>query len=247
MDKKHYCATLALGTALAVPLLATGGCSRAVADEPAKAAPQPAPFEKEIEAFEQQDKKAPPPADAVLFIGSSSFRRWSTLAHDFPEIPVINRGFGGSTIADSVRYVPRIVLPYKPRLIVMFAGGNDLDGGKTPAQVTKDFEAFVAAVRATLPAVPIAYISINPSIKRWKEDDKIRETNRLIADYMRTQPKLTFIESYSGMLGPDGKPQKALLIEDGLHLNSDGYKAWTAIIKAPILKLYEDVKTEAAA
>src|SRR3954462_2033114 len=110
-----------------------------------------APFEKEIEAFEAADKTNPPPKNAILFIGSSSIRMWKDLAKDFPEFQVINRGFGGSEISDSVHYADRIVLPYHPRQIIMYAGGNDIHGGKSPEQVFSDFKAFVGAVRKALP------------------------------------------------------------------------------------------------
>jgi lysophospholipase L1-like esterase len=203
-------------------------------------------WEKDIQAFEDQDKKTPPPTDAALFIGGAGFRQWSTLAQDFSEIPVINRGFGGSEISESTRYVDRIVLPYKPRIVVMFAGGNDLENGKTPAQVQKDFKAFVAKVRTGLPEVPIVYISVNASLARWDNHDKIVEANRLIAEYTHDQPKLSFIDSYSAMLGPDGQPQQSLLRADGLHLNKAGYKAWAAIIKPPLLKLYEEAGPKTA-
>jgi lysophospholipase L1-like esterase len=239
---------VALAILTLCPLFA--GCDTTKADvgsTPAEnAAPKTAPWEKEIQAFEEQDKKTPPPADVALFIGSSSFRLWSTLAQDFSEIPVINLGFGGSEISDGTRYAERIVLPYKPRIVVMFAGGNDLERGKTPAQVLEDFKAFIAKVRAGLPDVPIVYISINPTIRRWKDDDKTREANRLFAEYIHDKPHLAFIDSYSALLGPDGKPQSALLREDGLHLNKEGYKVWASIIKSPILKLYEDAKAKAA-
>src|SRR5687767_185738 len=100
-------------------------------------APSPAesPFEKEIRAFEAADAKHGPTSGGVLFVGSSSIRLWTTLAKDFPELPVINRGFGGSQIADSIRYAPRIVLPYKPKTIILYAGDNDLADGKSPEQV----------------------------------------------------------------------------------------------------------------
>lgn len=199
-------------------------------------------WEKDIAAFEEQDRKSPPPADAALFIGSSSFRLWTNLAQDFSEIPVINRGFGGSEIADSTHYVDRIVLPYKPRLIVMFAGTNDIAGGKQPEQVLKDFQEFVSKVRAGLPGIPIAYVSMNQTLSRWHLRDKMSEANRLIQKYTRTQRGLTFLDSATPLLGPDGKPQKSLLREDELHLNAEGYKAWKAIIKPPILKLYRRAK-----
>jgi len=213
----------------------------------AQAAPAPAqqqkraPFEGEIAAFEAADRKSLPPSDAVLFIGSSSIKLWTTLAKDFPELTVINRGFGGSTIADSVRYTPRIVLPYKPRMIVLYAGGNDIHNGMTPQEVEKDFERFVTGVHPALPRTRIVYVSINPSVARWAEEDRELEANRLIAEYIRENDgklgKLSYLDSHAKLLSPEGKPRPEILRADGLHLNADGYVLWTSILKPEILKL----------
>jgi len=108
-------------------------------------------WEREIQAFEAADRGNPPPQGAVLFIGSSTIRMWKTLAQDFPEHKVLNRGFGGCQIADCTYYADRIVVPYNPRLIVLRAGGNDIAAGKSPEQVRGDFQAFVDKVRAKLP------------------------------------------------------------------------------------------------
>lgn len=190
-----------------------------------------APFDKEIRAFEVADAKQPPPRNAVLFVGSSSIRLWSTLAQDFPDFPVINRGFGGSEIADSTRYADRIVIPYHPRRIVMYAGDNDIAKGKSPQQVAEDFRAFVEKVRAALPDVPISYICIKPSPQRWKLVDKIKQANHLIDQYAATQKNIDYIDVFAPMLGPDGTPRKELFRDDGLHLNHEGYELWTSIIR----------------
>lgn len=201
------------------------------------------PWEKEIRAFEEQDKAAPPPSDAALFIGSSSIRLWKTLASDFPEIPVINRGFGGSEIADSTRFVERIVVPYKPRLIVLYAGSNDINSGKSPTQVRGDFVDFVSKVHASLPDVMIAFISINPAQSRWSQQGRVQEANRLIADYSRRERNLVFLNSYPAFLGPNGMPQKSLYIGDNLHLSAEGYAVWKATLKPNLLGLYRSAKS----
>ncbi len=208
---------------------------------PTQAQPKKAPFENEIIAFEAADKKSPPPLGAVLFVGSSSIRLWKTLAKDFPKLTVINRGFGGSQIADSVRYADRIVLPYKPRMIVFYAGTNDINAGKSPAQVLKDFQAFVDKVHAALPATRIVFISINPSVARWKQEEKILEANRLIASFVRDNDgktaKLTYLDTHAKLLSPEGKPRPEILRTDGLHLNDKGYELWTAVLKPQLLPL----------
>jgi lysophospholipase L1-like esterase len=190
-----------------------------------------APFEKEIKAFEAADQKEPPPKDAVLFIGSSTFRIWKTMPADFPGLAVINRGFGGSQIDDSTRYADQIAIPYHPRRIVMYAGDNDLAAKKTPEQVLAEFQDFVKKVRGALPDVPISFISIKPSIARWKLIEQIKEANRLIEQYARSEKNIDFIDIFPVMLGPDGKPRKELFRPDGLHMNAEGYALWIPIIR----------------
>ena len=189
-------------------------------------------YEPEIRAFEEADRKQMPPAGGVLFVGSSSIRLWRTLADDFPGLKVINRGFGGSQIPDSTRYAPRIVIPYRPKTIVLYAGDNDIAAGRAPEQVLADFEAFVKTVRAELPDVRILFIAIKPSVARWALVDKIRDANRLVKDFAEADPKrsLGYIDIFTPMLGDDGKPRKELLVEDGLHLSPAGYELWTSIV-----------------
>ena len=193
-------------------------------------------YENDIKAFEAADQKQPPPKDAVLFIGSSTFRIWKTMPEDFKGIEVINRGFGGSQIDDSTRYADRIVIPYHPRRIVMYAGDNDLAAKKTPQQVLAEFQDFVKKVRGGLPDVPISYISIKPSIARWKLIEQITEANRLIEQFAKSQKDIDFIDIFPVMLGPDGKPRKELFRPDGLHMDAAGYALWIPIIRQRIEK-----------
>ena len=194
-----------------------------------------AKFEKEIAAFEQADRKSPPPQDAVLFVGDSAIRMWKSLATDFPEHQVINRGFGGSELSDSVYFADRIVIPYHPRLIVVKAGGNDLNGGKSPERIAADFKAFVATVRAKLPSVRIAYQSTNPNIGRWKQKELRLKTNALIKALVAEGINLDFIEVWDPFLDKEGNPRKDLFLADGLHNNAAGYKVLAEIVR-PHLK-----------
>jgi lysophospholipase L1-like esterase len=192
-------------------------------------------FESEIKKFEEADKQAPPPKGAVLFVGSSSIRFWKDLDKDFPATKVINRGFGGSQIGDSTYFADRIVIPYSPRMIVLYAGDNDLAGGKSPEKVFADYKDFVAKVRQHLANVSIAYISIKPSLARWQLTDQIKATNELIRGYVSHNKNLAFIDIFPAMLGTDGKPRPELYVKDGLHMTPEGYSAWRAIV-APYLK-----------
>jgi lysophospholipase L1-like esterase len=208
-----------------------------LADKPASApAIKPSSnYENEIAAFEAADKKAPPAEGAILFIGDSAIRMWKSLAEDFPDQKVINRGFGGSQMIDSVYYADRIAIPYKPRLIIVKAGGNDLTAGKSPEQILADFGAFVDKVRDKLPDVRIAYQGINPNPARWNQKEKREKTNALIKDYVASGKNLDFIEIWDVFLGPDGLPREDLFIKDRLHNNAAGYKIMADAVR-PHLK-----------
>jgi lysophospholipase L1-like esterase len=221
--------------------LATAGEGRAASRDAASpdalvaATPVPdLPFEAEIRAFEAADRKRTPKPGPVVFIGSSSIRLWDSVARDFPRYPVLNRGFGGSHVADSVRYVHRIVVPYRPRLVVMYAGTNDIDAGKTPEAVAADFQAFTARIWADLPRTEIAFISIAPNPARWAEVERVREANRLIERTCAADPRLHFIDVFPRMLGRDGQPRPELFIEDRLHMNRKGYEVWIPPIRATL-------------
>ena len=188
-------------------------------------------WEKSIARFEAADKEEMPKPGGVLFIGSSSIGLWKTLKQDFPGVPVVRRGFGGSQIADSVHFAGRIVHPYKPRQIVMYAGENDVAKGKTPETVLADFQAFVKVVHAKLPKTSIAFIAIKPSITRWKLSGKMAQANALVREACGKDKRLEFIDIWQPMLGEDSKPKPDLFVPDGIHLNAKGYALWTSIVK----------------
>ena len=195
------------------------------------AAPPAARFEKEIEAFEAADKASPPPQGAVLFVGDSGIKQWTTLARDFPDQKVINRGFGGSQMADATYYADRIVIPYKPRLIVLREGGNDLTAGRTAEQLLADLQAFVAKVREKLPDTRIAVFSLNPNPARWDQAEKRKAANALLKAYVQGQKGLEWIEVWDSFLGPDGKPREDLFGKDRLHNNAEGNKLYADAVR----------------
>lgn len=182
-------------------------------------------WEQDMQRFEAGDVTAPPPQDAVLFIGSSSIRFWDTLAADFPGVPVINRGFGGSEIRDSTWYADRIVIPYQPRQVVLYAGDNDLASGRTPVQLHADFRAFVQRVRSDLPEMRIAYIANKPSPARAHLLQAQRQANALIAAEA-ARLGVDYIDVFTPMLDAEGQPRTDLFIEDRLHMNRKGYELW---------------------
>jgi lysophospholipase L1-like esterase len=184
----------------------------------------PARWEKEISAYELADRTNPPAKGAVVFTGASSIRMWKSLASDFPDVPVLNRGFGGSQIADATFFAHRIIFPYEPKMIVLRAGGNDLHAGKSVDQVFSDYKAFVAKVRSKMPEVPIVYISMSPAPARWDERDANKQLNGMIEEYSKSQPNLKYVETYDMTIAPDGKAREELFIADKLHFNEAGYK-----------------------
>jgi lysophospholipase L1-like esterase len=186
---------------------------------------------KEIAAFEAADQAHPPAAGAVLFIGSSSIRFWTSVASDFPEVRTINRGFGGSEINDSTYFADRILAPYKPSAIVMYAGDNDIAAGDSPGYVLAEFKAFVRKARAVDPGVPIAFIAIKPSMARKALLPQIREANEKIRAWAATQSGVSYLDIFTPMLGKDGQPQPKWFREDGLHMNRSGYELWIGIVK----------------
>jgi lysophospholipase L1-like esterase len=228
----------AMAAAILVASLGAAAAERKDAGAPdagARSAAQPPPkppFEDEIVAFEAADRKFPDRGrPTIVFIGSSSIRMWQSLATDFPQHRVLNRGFGGSELADSVRYADRILAAHQPPLIVMYAGTNDINNGKSPATVAADFRAFTAKVWERLPNTQIAYISISTNPSRYSQVALVREANRLIAAACAADPRLRFVDVFSLVLGPDGLPRRELFISDGLHMNASGYRLWVPPIR----------------
>ena len=191
-------------------------------------------WEASIQKFESQDKQTPQPTGANLFVGSSSIRMWK-LGQSFPMFKTINRGFGGSEIADSIHFADRIILKYQPAVIVLYAGDNDISRGKSAEIVTADFQKFARVVRKKLPATRIAFIAIKPSIKRWNLAGEIRVANEAIAAICAADEKMDYVDIFKPMIGKDGNPMSELFVKDGLHLNERGYKIWAKAVM-PLLK-----------
>jgi lysophospholipase L1-like esterase len=190
---------------------------------------------KEIAKFEESDKQKMPPKNGILFAGSSTMVFWNT-QKAFPDLPTINRGFGGSYLSDSVYFATRIITKYEPRMVLVYAGDNDLAGGVTPAQLTKDFQDFVKIIHDKLPKTRILFISVKPSTKRWELFDKQKEANRMIEDFCKKDDRLQYVDIVKPLLDASGKPRKELLREDGLHLNEKGYEVLNGIVRPLIEK-----------
>lgn len=196
--------------------------------------PDPNRFAKEIQTFKEWDAKNAVPADPILFVGSSSIRMWRT-HESFPNLPVINRGFGGSHISDVLYFAERIVLPYKPKVIVFYAGDNDMAGGKSAQRVLNDYRKFVNLVGAELPQTRHIFVTIKPSGRRWEIWPEMHKANNLIRDFCEKDDRLFFADLGTPLLDAEGKPDNSLFRDDQLHLNAKGYAAWDKTL-APILK-----------
>ncbi len=189
-------------------------------------------WEKEVQAVEQRDKDKAP--GGIVFTGSSSIRMWD-LAKSFPDLPTINSGFGGSQIADVTHFAGRLVLKHKPRTVVFYAGDNDIAAGKSGAQVADDFRAFAAAVHRDSPKTKVIFLAVKPTPARWRLFDVQTQANALVASHCQGLDWLEFVDVVKPMLGADGKPRPELYARDGLHLNEEGYKLWTELLR-PHLK-----------
>ena len=191
---------------------------------------RPSVWESTIAGFEKRDLEKPPPRHAILFVGSSSIRGWDTRKY-FPKIQTIQRGFGGSQVCDSFEYAGRIILPYQPRVVVVYAGDNDIAAGKSPQRVLEDYTALVRRIHDDLPKARIVYIAIKPSIARWRLVGKMRAANQLIETFTKTDERLRYVDIDKPMIGPAGRPRKELFARDGLHLSHEGYVLWTSLVR----------------
>jgi len=191
--------------------------------------PDPTRFADAIETFAQYDTKNSFPAEATVFVGSSSIVFWDTAAR-FPGMPLINRGFGGSVMSDLVHYVDETVVKYAPRTVVVYEGDNDTSAGKRSQQILEDYQEFVEAVREALPSTRIVILSIKPSLARWDVWPEMQASNAAIKAYADTDARVDFIDVGTAMLGADGLPIPELFIRDGLHMTSAGYDIWDEIM-----------------
>jgi lysophospholipase L1-like esterase len=235
IEKPRFAASVArLFYSLALAGVFSAGCQTAPPPN-SLATHKSAQWEKEIGAFEARDKTNPPPDGCIVFVGSSSIRKWTNLTIHFPDFPVVNRGFGGSQLADSVNFADRIITHYHPRQVVVYAGGNDINAHKDPDIVYGDFVALITKIREGWPQARIAYISSAPNPARWAQVEKVKRLNALAEAYCRSHG-LDFINVFPLMLGPDGKPLPDIYVADRLHMNPKGYEIWRKAVGPYLVK-----------
>jgi lysophospholipase L1-like esterase len=190
------------------------------------------PFIEDIQEFRKQDFAHPPPTGAILFVGSSSFTKWKDVSDYFPGYTIINRGFGGSTLPDLIRYTDDIIVPYHPKQVVIYCGDNDLASSDaiTPDSVFERFKVLFDLIRSKLPGENIVYISIKPSPSRARLKVKMDQANLLIKTFLSINQNTAFVDVYHKMLRPDGLPMSSIFLEDSLHMNASGYAIWQKAI-----------------
>jgi lysophospholipase L1-like esterase len=194
-------------------------------------------FFNEIQAFQKEDSVHRPPKNAILFVGSSTFRLWPDIQQYFPSHKIINRGFGGSTLLDMLHYEQETIFKYNPKQIVIYCGDNDLASSDTVTSkiVYERFRQLFADIRSKLPKTSLVFVSIKPSPSRWRLKEKMIEANTLIKEFLAKQKKTAFVDTWSAMLNNEGKPMDDIFKEDKLHMNAKGYAIWQKIIE-PYLK-----------
>ncbi|WP_234735946.1 GDSL-type esterase/lipase family protein [Tellurirhabdus bombi] len=196
------------------------------------------PFEKEILDFEAKDNSSKPPKNAILFTGSSSIRLWPEMERYFPGKVILQRGFGGSQLSDVIRYADRVIIKYKPKQVVVYAGENDIALNVSAQEVYNRFVTLFTHVRTKLPKTPFVFISLKPSPSRRKHQAAVREANDLIRAYLAKHKKTTFVDVYTPMLngtGPDAPIRGELFKSDSLHMNEKGYQIWAEKLR-PVLR-----------
>jgi len=203
-------------------------------------APRPAAFDYEIGQFLEADKRKPPPQGAILFIGSSIFREWTDLEKQMAPLPVFNRAFGGSRTFEVLHYADRIVLPYKPRIIVYYCGSNDVGSGASAAEVAANFKAFADKVAGKLPDTRILFVSINKAPEKQYAWNVVDEANVRIRDYAKRDKRLGFIDVNPALFDAAGKPRFELYREDELHFRPAAYVEFTKIIRPVVEKAWAE-------
>lgn len=191
--------------------------------------PEHKQWDRDMKIFLMKDEVNPTEPGCTIFVGSSSMVFWK-LEKSFPGKDYLNRGFGGSEIADSIHFANILLLKHKPGRIVFYAGDNDIARKKSVERVVEDFKTFEAMIHENLPETKIFYVCIKPSISRWELSGKMKEANEKIQSVCEMKDYLEYIDIWNPMLGEDGKPKNDLFIKDGLHLNEKGYKLWTSVL-----------------
>jgi lysophospholipase L1-like esterase len=193
-------------------------------------------FWADIQSFKKQDAAQAPPANPIVFVGSSSFTRWENVQASFPGYPILNRGFGGSTLVDVIRYAYDVILPYKPKQVVIYCGENDLASDATEEETVRRFKTLFGMIRTNLPGTRISFVSIKPSPSRANIQEKVKDANQGIKRFLKKQKNTDFIDIYEAMLDSKGAMREELYVADRLHMKPEGYTIWQRIMAPYLVK-----------
>jgi lysophospholipase L1-like esterase len=199
---------------------------------------QQPPFYNDIQAFKQKDVAAPPAKNSILFVGSSSFTNWTDVQAYFPGYPIVNRGFGGSSLPDLIRYADDIIFPYQPKQVVIYCGENDLAASDTvtAAMVVTRFKILFGMIRKKLGNTPVVFVSLKPSPSRSRLFPKMKIVNAQVKAFLQKNKNTAYADVYSKMLDASGQPVKAIFLDDMLHMKPEGYAIWQKVIAPLLLK-----------
>ena len=178
----------------------------------------------------EQNKKMESP---IIFYGSSTIRLWKSLNEDFKDVDVINLGFGGAYIDSLSKNFNLLINFLNPKAIVIYLGGNDLNLSLSPEEVIFKIKKFVEKINEKYPNTNIGYITIKPSVERKNKLSDIKKINKGVKLIANDFPKLVYIDVYNKLLDK-GKVTSKFLLQDGLHLNKEGYKVLTRAVKEKI-------------
>lgn len=218
-------------------------CGLAFAEQTPTKRPDPARFAKEIAKFDAEETSATPPArGGIVFTGSSSVRMWK-VNEAYPDLPVLNRGFGGSVANDLSVYFDKVVLRYQPKLLVVYTGSNDLNAKLTVDEALADYTKFLTTVHEKLPNIRVIVNSVKYAEKRLTQMDSVRQLNEKLEAWCKAHEWTRWVESSAHLLDASGKPRTAEVYkEDKLHLNEKGYAEWNAIVGPVIREEWAKVK-----
>jgi lysophospholipase L1-like esterase len=201
--------------------------------------PDPARFDSAFADFAKWDTKNYVPDNGIVFVGSSSIVRWNS-AEAFPDLPIINRGFGGSQASDAIPWVEEAVIQYDPDIVVYYEGDNDTEAGKGAEQIFEDVRDFTEAVLAADPTTQVVLLSVKPSPRRWQWQSVMLDTNAMMKRYAEMLPTVHYVDVATPMLGRDGQPIPNLYVQDRLHMTQAGYDVWNRVLGPVLHQLRQD-------
>jgi len=189
-------------------------------------------WEKDIQRFDSLNLAEESGPETLLVTGSSSVRLWDSIHSDLAPFQVMQRGFGGATMADFNHYSDRIIKPHPFKAILVFVA-NDITGGendRTPRELLNLYKILAGSVEERNPGTPLFWIETTPTPSRWDAWPEVSRANRMIEKYCSGNTGLYYIGTADAFLNEAGLPDSTLFRNDMLHLNRKGYRLWSEIL-----------------